>query len=145
MTNAPNYKKKNTALKTVCVTVAVGLGNGDWPRKFFSPNIFFALYPWILCAIFLQYRLIMTLKYGICKSIYCSFSSVSRNVVNTPVMYEKKEYKYCHYTVKPVSFRKYQWYTFLVIPPSTKRFHSKTNSTEIKYWGIWWKPTVRDN
>ncbi len=44
-TSAPNYKKKNTALK-LCVTVAIWLGNGVWPRKYLQTKyFFFALTP----------------------------------------------------------------------------------------------------
>ncbi len=42
-TSAPNYKKKNTALK-LCVTVSVWLWDGVWPRKYFQ-KYFFALTP----------------------------------------------------------------------------------------------------
>ncbi len=43
-TGAPNYKKKNTALKLcVCVTVAVWLWNGVWPRKYLQSKYFFLL------------------------------------------------------------------------------------------------------
>ncbi len=43
-TSAPNNKKKSTALK-LCVTVAVWLWNGVWPRKYFQSKKFFCFNP----------------------------------------------------------------------------------------------------
>jgi len=72
----------------VCVTVVVWLWNGVWPRKYFqSKYFFFALTPLFSVnkknCIFLQYSLIMTLKYGILSQSTAVFPQSVENVVNT--------------------------------------------------------------
>ncbi len=83
-TSAPNYKKKSTALKLYCVCDCSRMAV-EWvlSEEIFCQNIiFFALTP-VFSVDFLQYSLVMTLKYGILSQSTAVFPQSVENVVNT--------------------------------------------------------------
>ncbi len=90
-------RRKTPLLNCVCVTgMAVEWGLAE---EIFSVKIFFfALTP--VFRLFLQYSLIMTLKYGILSQSTAVFPQSVENVVNTRWSCMKK--KIPSYTVKPV-------------------------------------------